>query len=146
MIDTKEYEIEILLKLIEDKTGYTLDNLKSPSRRRELVHVRRAFFAIARKVLKLSFEKIGSVVEQNHSTVMHGIKKHNAEIDIYDDYTAVYKKLYDSLNVLYLARTEYDVGYMEKQVKILKTQRDLIGKRINEYENKIEKVNAGKKK
>lgn len=143
-IDTKEAEIQILLKLIEDKTGYTLADLESPNRKRELVHVRRAFFAIVRKVLKLSFERIGAILGKNHTTVIHGINKHNAEIDVYDDYSRIYKNLYDSLNVLYIARTTYSVDYMEKQVHILIVQRNLIDKRIGEYEVRIKEVSAGK--
>lgn len=144
MTDTKENEIQILLKLIADKTGYTLADLQGPSRKRELVHIRRAFFAIARKLLGLSFQKIGDIVNRDHTTVLYALTKHNAEIDVYDDYSAIYKKLYDSLNVLYLARTDYNIEYMTRQMDILITQRDLLNNRIQEYRDKIEKVNAGK--
>ena len=143
MINTKENEIQILLKIIVDKTAYSLEDLRGPSRKRELVHVRRAFFAIARKLLGLSFQKIGDVLGKDHATVMHSLSRHNAEIDVYDDYSKVYKKLYDSLNVLYLARTEYSVEYMEVQVDILTTQRDLLSDRIQEYQDKIDGINAG---
>jgi len=145
MTKNKENEIQILLKLIAEKTEYSLDDLRGPSRKRELIHVRRAFFAIARKLLGLSFQKIGDVLEKDHSTVMHSLSRHNAEIDVYDDYSKVYKKLYDSLSVLYLARTEYNVEYMESQIDILTTKRELLNDRIQEYEDKIDEINAGEK-
>lgn len=146
MTETKKHEVQILLKLIADKTGYTLADLQGPSRKRELIHVRRSFFAIARKLLKLSFEKIGAIVNRNHATVLYALRKHNAEIDVYDDYSEVYKKLYDSLNVLYIARTDYNSDYMTKRRDILITQRNLLNDRIQEYQDKIEKLNAVKDK
>lgn len=144
-IDTKETEIQILLNLIAEKTGYSLAQLKGPSRKREIVHVRRAFFAIARKLLGLSLEKIGAIVNCNHTTVLYALNRHNAEIDVYPDYSSVYHKIHKHLEVLFIARTEYNSEYMVKQMDILITQRDLLDKRIGEYRAKIEKLNAGKK-
>jgi len=141
---TKENEIQILLKLIAEKTEYTIEDLRGPSRKREIVHVRRAFFAIARKLLELPFEKIGNILNKDHATVMHSLTKHNAEIDVYDDYSKIYRNLYDSLSVLYTIRTEHNVEYMEKQMDILITKRDLLNDRIEDYKNKIKKLNAGK--
>ena len=145
MTNTKENEIQVLLNLIEEKTGYSLEQLKGPSRKREIVHVRRSFFAISRKMLGLSFEKIGAILNKEHSTVIHSLTKHNAEIDVYPDYSSVYHKIYKHLEVLFIARTEYNSEYMVKQMDILITQRDLLDKRIGEYRAKIEKLNAGKK-
>ena len=145
MINTKENEIQILLKLIVDKTGYSLKDLRGPSHKRKLVHVRRAFFAIARKLLKLSFQKIGDVLDKNHATVIHSLSKHNAEIDVYSDYSSVYYKLHKHLEVLFISRTTYNAEYMKKQMDILITQRDLLNDRIQEYQDKIDGINAGKK-
>ena len=145
MTKTKENEIEILLKLIAEKTEYSLEDLQGTSRKRELVHVRRAFFAIARKLLGLSFQKIGDVLNKDHATVMHSLSIHNAEIDIYDDYSKTYHELHKHLEVLFVARTQYNKDYILKQIDILKTQRDLIDKRIEEYQNKIDELNAGEK-
>lgn len=144
MTDTKQAEIQILLKLIEEKTGYTLDDLKSLNRKRELVLVRRAFFAIARKLLELSFKKIGDVIGQDHTTVMYSLTKHNEEIDVFDEYTKVYHNIHGSLSILYVARTEYNEEYMLNQIDLLKTQKGLIDDRIKEYRNKIGKLNGGK--
>ncbi len=146
MTKTKENEIQILLKLIAEKTGYSLEDLQGHSRKREIVHVRRAFFAIARKLLGLSFQKIGDIVNRDHTTVLYALTRHNAEIDVYPDYSSIYHKLHKSLEVLFIARTAYNADYMQNQIDILITQRDLLNDRIEEYRDKIEKVNAGKKK
>jgi len=143
--DTKENEIQILLKLIENKTGYTLDDLKSGSRKRDLVLVRRAFYAIARKLLELPFKKMGNILDRDHTTVIYSVTKHNDEIDVFEEYTKVYHNIHGSLKDLYIAKTEYDAEYMQSQIDLLITQRDLIDNRIQEYRDKIEKVNAGEK-
>jgi len=143
MIDTKEAEIQILLNLVKDKTGYTLDDLRGPSRKRDIVHVRRAFSAISRKLLALTFKNISEILNKDHATIIHNLNKHNAEIDIYSDYTAVYKNLYKHLELLFIARTEYNSDYMLAQINLLEVQRGLIDKRIQEYKDKIEKLNAG---
>ena len=126
MTETKEHEVQILLDLIEEKTGFTIEDLRSKNRKRDIVHVRRTLFVIAYKLLELPYERIGDIVDQDHSTVIHGLKKHNAEIDIYEDYTAVYQSIYKYLEVLFIARTEYNTEYMAKQMDILITQRNLL--------------------
>lgn len=145
MTNTKENEIKILLRIIENKTGFTLDDLRGHSRRQKIVLVRRAFFAIARKLLELTFEKIGSITNQNHTTVIYSLAKHNEEIDVFEEYTKVYHGIHGSLKDLYVARTEYNAKYMKTQIDLLITKRDLIDKRIQEYKVRIAEVGEKKK-
>ena len=140
MIEIEEGGISILVGLIEKKTGYNIEDLKSSNRKREIVHARRIFFVICRKLLVLSFSKIGNIVNKNHPTVMHGLNKHNTEIGIYKDYSNVYDSIYQDFKILYIEYSEkYNVDYMKKQINILKTQRNFINKQIKEYWKKIKK-------
>ena len=145
MTRIKEAEIEILFKLIEDKTGYTRDQLKGPRGKRELTHVRRAFFAISRNLLKLTYEKAGGLLDRDHSTVHTALKKHDSEVDMYDDYGKVYKDLYKGLEALYITRTEFSEQYIQARIDILTVERSIIAKQIDRHQAQLDGMDAGKK-
>ena len=143
---TKNKEIDILLKLIEDKTDYTLDQLKGPRGRRDLTHARRAFCAISRKLLGLTFMEIGSLINRDHTTIIYALKQHESEIGIYADYDQIYKDLYSRLEILYLARTEFSEEYIQARIDLLIVQKNIINNEIDRHEKKIKKMNAEKEK
>ena len=132
-------EIDILLNIIEEKTGYTLNQLKSGNRKQELAYARRAFLAISRKLSGLSLKKIGKIINRNHTTVIYSITQHNNEIDINEEYSKTYHSINKSLEILFVIEQGYNPEYMKKQMESLTIQRNLLNDRIKEYQQKIKK-------
>lgn len=143
---TKAAEIEILFKLIEEKTGYTREQLGSPRGNRDQTHARRAFCAIARKLLNLTFKEIGNILNRDHSTIIYALARHKTEIDLYEDYQKVYKSLYQQLEALYLVRVEFSTDYIQARIDVLTIQRDIINNQIKRHQAQLDSVNAGEKK
>lgn len=145
MTSTKEAEIAILLKLIEEKTGYTLEQLSGPRGNRDQTHARRAFCAIARKLLNLTFKEIGVMLNRDHSTIIYALDQHKSEIELYEDYAKIYKSLYQQLEALYLARIEFGSDYIQARIDLLTIQRNITDNEIKRHQSQLDKVNAGKK-
>ena len=65
---------------VSEATGITTAELKSPRRKRSIVRARMIYFALARRLTSHSFPMIGrSVGDKDHTTVMHGIGKVDAQ-------------------------------------------------------------------
>lgn len=89
--DNKRYDcnftfcdLNSCINFISHKTGLSIFDIKKKSRKRDLVFARWCYFYLAKKHLKITFEKIGKSVNVNHATVMHGIKE--CEKDLFYDF------------------------------------------------------------
>lgn len=76
---TQRYEPNNILKQVASVSGIQLEALKSPCRKREFVEARHAYFYINMELVKKSVTNyslgfIGSLLNRNHSTVMHARK------------------------------------------------------------------------
>lgn len=75
---------------------------KENKRSQENVCARRAIQQILREN-GITFKRIGELTNCDHSTVLHSIKKHNEEYEIY----IFYKKIYDFMKLHELEILEY---------------------------------------
>ena len=64
-----------ILKEVSEKTGFSLDILKSKSRKRELVDARFVYFIRATEHTKEKPGKIAMLVKRDHACVWHGLKQ-----------------------------------------------------------------------
>lgn len=76
----KELDLDGIIGYVCQGYGFTSDQLRSKSRKRELVHARNTIFYLARKHTDLSLEQIGSRFNRSHSTVIKGITALEREI------------------------------------------------------------------
>jgi len=60
---------------IARERGFTISDIKSPRREYKLVRARFEIMA-ALKASGLSFPQVGRLLNRDHSTVMHGVRKH----------------------------------------------------------------------
>lgn len=76
--DKSAVTIDTILAETAQAAGLKVSDLKSMSRRREIVVARNLGMARLREELSLSFAEIGRIFGKDHSTVMNGIKRHKA--------------------------------------------------------------------
>ncbi|MDL2272129.1 chromosomal replication initiator protein DnaA [Desulfovibrio sp. OttesenSCG-928-I05] len=76
----KKLDIEGIIRYVCEGFGITSDQIRSKSRKRELVTARNTVFYLARKHTELSLEEIGSRFCRSHSTVIKGITSLEREI------------------------------------------------------------------
>ena len=85
--------LEIILETISDNYNISESLIKSKSRKDEIVKARHAYFYIAYKISRKGLAEIGRLVNRDHTTVIHGIRKIEGEIDIYQDTFLEFKEL-----------------------------------------------------
>lgn len=91
-------ELKPLMKLKNDiETFLGVPDIDSKDRSQHLTEARFMFFVIARK-RDYSYNTIGTAVNRNHATVMHGIKMHNDYMNYYKRYKILYDNLLVSIN------------------------------------------------
>jgi hypothetical protein len=76
---------QVLLEVAK-KSGYTIDELQSKSRKREIVDLRFVYFRRAKESSNASLAVIGAQVGKDHASVLHGLKeahKTKAVVDLY---------------------------------------------------------------
>jgi len=67
-------EVKNLIESVSIASGFQEKVWMSMSRLRELVIVRQLFYYILRKQIKLTLKNCGSILNQDHSTVIHAIE------------------------------------------------------------------------
>lgn len=70
---TPEARLRSVLKEVSNITGVSVDDMRSSSRKREVVEARQFYFKKAKDSTKASFSAIGKIVHRDHSTVIYGI-------------------------------------------------------------------------
>lgn len=65
---------------VAEKHGLTLDDLRSPSRRRPLVLARQEAIHEIRQATTQSLPAIGRFFDRDHTTVIHAIGRHAARL------------------------------------------------------------------
>lgn len=72
--------------------GMTAADLRGISRTADRVRARQSFMALAREVCTASLPSIGMEVNRDHTTVLHGLKKHADWLEKSFDYRRAYEK------------------------------------------------------
>lgn len=63
-----------VIMAIEMVLGYSEEEIKDKTRKREIVEARQIFFSIIKKNTKMSLSSIGKLCRKDHATVLHSIK------------------------------------------------------------------------
>lgn len=63
----------IILKLVSDEFGYTLDEMRSHRRGKRLIEARHAACLLIHENTILTLSQIGRLLNRDHTSVMHGI-------------------------------------------------------------------------
>jgi hypothetical protein len=84
-----------IIEIVAKVTGLQMRKLKSQSRRRQVVDIRRMCMKLIRAKLGLPTPVIGAIFDRDHATILHNINQHE---DLYE-YDMEYQTLYDTLKI-----------------------------------------------
>ncbi len=133
-------KVKILLGVITDKTGVTLKQMKQDIRKVHIVHARRIFCVIAREKWNMTFQEIGEIINKDHATAIHAIKRHNNEIDMYEDYASAYREVYITIQTMLIVKTEFNVEYLNSLIDELNKEIKVAELKIGSYKRRIAKL------
>lgn len=100
--EREHVNITAILYEVSSKTGFTIEELQSRTRNRDIVDARFVYFRRAKEKTKSTFKAIGYLVGKDHASVMHGIREayeNNAVVKLYErcyGKTAVESKALDN--------------------------------------------------
>jgi len=139
-----------ILKTVKDKTGL---NLKNPTRKREYAEARYIYFYLCREYATdgKSLEKIGSTVNKDHSTVLHGLRYCKDQLDVSKEFKYLYRDIEQVVlkKVKTISRFPKSdkaverIMYLEDQTRlILDLQKDY-KREIKRLQNRIDNLKYG---
>lgn len=87
-----ERKIEGCMRLMEEFSGINRQELVSNSRRQELVSYRCILSNYFRNKFRMPLNSIGAIMNRDHSSIIHLIKRHNDSMATDGNYASDYKK------------------------------------------------------
>lgn len=99
-------------------------DLKSKSRKRELVYTRNILYKYLRNK-GMSLQAIGKTFNRDHATVLFGLNQYERLIN-YDDFKELQESVCNRLELNQKLKPKAEVSYLENRVLECKTLKDLI--------------------
>lgn len=130
-------EIDILFMVIADNLGVSREEICRSKGVRKIIHAKRVFCVITRRSLMMTLQAVGDVIGVDHATVLYHTRKHDEEINVYDDYDSSYKKVYESVEAIYLTKTEFSPDYLTLKLNEMQEQLQIISRSIDVYKERI---------
>jgi len=127
MDSKKKPDLQRILNVVCDTLDVDSSKLKSKSRKSDLVKARHCFFYLASISSKhYTLSKIGSFLNKDHATVLHGKRKISKFMDVYEEDLILIIKMKKILSIFdceyeyenSVATTEAHVGYYDTPEKI----------------------------
>lgn len=92
-------EVESVFKMVEEITGITKTNIVSSNRKRHFVDARKILVNVLRKILKLTCCEAGTIIQKDHSAVVHYGKMHIIHMK-----EPEYRRMFSAVSGAYLIR------------------------------------------
>ena len=92
MAKVKNYSAEVqgVSQVVGSLYGLDFEQMISINRRRELVDARKIMSVLLRNVYKLTFSKIGAILQRDHTTMLHYYRDHENLMETDRDYKHFY--------------------------------------------------------
>ena len=92
MAKVKNYSAEVqgVSQVVGSLYGLDFEQMISINRRRELVDARKIIYFLLRNVYKLTFSKIGAILQRDHTTMLHYYRDHENLMETDRDYKHFY--------------------------------------------------------
>jgi chromosomal replication initiator protein len=74
-------DLFVILSNVSQCCMITLEQLRSKTRKREIVEARQIYCKLAKKRTKYTLEQIGSAINKDHATVLHSVRTCNNLIE-----------------------------------------------------------------
>lgn len=109
---------ELLYKVVEEKTGFSKENIFAKKKIRPLANTRR----VVVKILKLNFPHakvilLGATVNRDHSSVSIQLKKHNDLMSSDSDYNCLFNLINDEFNKMHKIYSIDDLRTIKKNLE-----------------------------
>ena len=130
-----------IVTIVAKISGLKVKKLKSNTRRRYIVDIRRMCMSLIRAKLKLPTPAIGAMFDKDHATILHNLIQHR---DLYE-WESEYRKLYDTCEIaiglkedlgdedtLLIERLVARVDFLEQENEELNDKINKIEKTLNE--------------
>jgi len=122
-------ELEIIYESCCNTTGY---NLSSKSRAKRICYSRMIYFYFAREKTNESLSTIGKLVNRDHATVLHGIRKYHEYIK-YDDFKKISKQVEKRLPSI----QDLILSAEDRELKMLYSRNKRLEKQVEYLQNKV---------
>ena len=130
MAKVKNYSAETrgVAQVVGSLYGLDFEQIISINRRRELVDARKIMSVLLRNVYKLTFSKIGAILQRDHTTMLHYYRDHENLVETDPDYKHFYNTALSA------------VGHLDKSEDILEDVTFIEGllERIDQLEREKE--------
>ena len=130
MAKVKNYSAEVqgVSQVVGSLYGLDFEQMISINRRRELVDARKIMSVLLRNVYKLTFSKIGAILQRDHTTMLHYYRDHENLMETDRDYKHFYNTALSA------------VGHLDKSEDILEDVTFIEGllERIDQLEREKE--------
>ena len=92
MAKVKNYSAETrgVAQVVGSLYGLDFEQIISINRRRDLVDARKIMSVLLRNVYKLTFSKIGAILQRDHTTMLHYYRDHENLVETDPDYKHFY--------------------------------------------------------
>ena len=92
MAKVKNYSAEVqgVSQVVGSLYGLDFEQIISINRRRDLVDARKIMSVLLRNVYKLTFSKIGAILQRDHTTMLHYYRDHENLMETDRDYKHFY--------------------------------------------------------
>ena len=125
---------DLLIKVICDEFDISKEYMTSKRRYFDCKFARFFFFFYAKKLTNLTWKKIGSLMDLDHSTAMHGVAKMKTLLFIAQDkeLIEINRKLENTINsIIYVSKEKIlrweKIEELKKQIKILEYEGTIEG-------------------
>lgn len=113
----KVVSIEKLFLILNQVTGVTEEQMRSPKRLRELSDARKIFILFLRRNTKLTTSKISSYLNRDHSTIVYALRETSKILDYDKDFKELYMKIEEMVLNPFIFR---DIDESEKDEIVLR--------------------------
>ena len=117
---------EALINVVENACDLSIRQIRSSSRRQELVIARGILACMLRHDVGCTYERAGELVGRNHSSVIHYEKNFQANVKFYKKYRDTYD----------LISSEYQASYSDLSMKIMNKQIFQIEQQLDDLKRK----------
>lgn len=144
MAKVKNYSAEVqgVSQVVGSLYGLDFEQMISINRRRELVDARKIMSVLLRNVYKLTFSKIGAILQRDHTTMLHYYRDHENLMETDRDYKHFYNTALSAVGHLDKSKDLIeDVTFIEgllERVDQLEREKEIWKKKEEQLANLLE--------
>ena len=144
MAKVKNYSAEVqgVSQVVGSLYGLDFEQMISINRRRDLVDARKIMSVLLRNVYKLTFSKIGAILQRDHTTMLHYYRDHENLMETDRDYKHFYNTALSAVGHLDISKDLIeDVTFIEgllERIDQLEREKEIWKKKEEQLANLLQ--------